>query len=98
MAMDMNADLLNMLAPNEFGVHSATISGNYVRGIFDRAYFEISNGEGGVESTSPAFICRTIDVPHIKHGDVVIIEESSFIVVSPQQDGTGLTEIMLEAA
>ena len=95
MAIDFDGDLLNMFSTDEFGV-TATINGNPVNGIYDATYFEVADGDVILESSQPAFLCRTVDVPSAKHGDIVAIGSDSFLAVGIQPDGTGVTVIQLE--
>ena len=97
MVMDMSADNLDMLNADEFG-SVVVFNGNIISGIYDAAYYELIGGDGSVESTTPAVICRSADVTGIKHQDLVNIDGTDYYVVGVKPDGTGMTEIALELA
>jgi len=96
LGIDFDADLLSMLDLNGFAV-TATYGSNSVNGIFDQDYFEIIDSNAVVESSQPAFTCRTIDVTGIAHGDTLTINSVAYKVVGNKPDGTGMTVLPLEA-
>jgi len=96
MPMDMSADNLAMLDSTEFGATTLTFKGTPISGIFDAAYFEILDVNGGVESSSPGVLCRGSDVTGVRHGDAIVAEGTSYVVVGIKPDGTGMTELALE--
>jgi len=50
-----------------------------------------------VESKKPVFICKSSDVVGIAHGDDAIASDSAaYKVRGIQQDGTGMTKLILE--
>lgn len=65
-----------------------------VNGIFDYEYIDI----GGTESRAPIFTCATADIPADVHSYRLDIKGQSddFKVMTPQQDGTGVTRLILE--
>jgi len=106
MAIDFNADLASIFNPTEIAV-TATFqpmtsgvpvgSSSSVNGIFDNDYFEITDGNGVVESSQPAFTCRTIDVAGVKHGDSITINGNQYLVVGNKPNAFGSTVLPLEA-
>ena len=65
-----------------------------INGIFDYEYIEV----GGSESRAPMFTCATIDLPTDVHNYQLDIEGqgSDYKVITPQPDGTGVTQLLLE--
>jgi len=101
MAMDISGDLLNMLNPLEFGTDSVVTIGatqSNIQGMYIDDYFEILNGTGmGVESTQPAYLCRSVDVPNVRHGDTILISGTVYAIVGVKPHGiTGLVALQLE--
>lgn len=105
MAIDFNADLASIFNPDELGVtatfevmmRGAPLSPLSVNGIFDDDYYEITDGNGVVESSQPAFTCRTIDVADVKHGDALTINGNKYLVVGNKPNAFGSTVLPLEA-
>lgn len=64
--------------------------------IFDAAFFEDVAGRLGVESSKPACLVRSADVPTAAHGKTIKRGAVTYHVVGVQPDGTGLTLLVLE--
>jgi hypothetical protein len=75
----------------DFG-SSATYLDEEINGIFGSAYL-LSND---VESSFPAFTCKTTDVPTVEHGDTLIINEVTYKVINVRPDGTGVVILVLQ--
>jgi len=88
--------MLAMLDLNEFAVTASLNGGPSFNGIYDKDYFEIIDSNSVVESSQPAFTCRTSDVPSVAHGDTLVINSVSYKVVGNKPDGTGMTVLPLE--
>ncbi|MCK5602113.1 hypothetical protein KAR91_09595 [Candidatus Pacearchaeota archaeon] len=96
--MDMDADVLAMLDRDEFGASVSTLDGVDIQGIFDAEYFEVdAGGEVGSESTQPGFVCRDSDLPANPRDLVLSVDGTSYTVITPKPDGTGVTALVLEA-
>lgn len=69
-----------------------------VIGIFDNQYQAVDSG-GSVEfaMVSPRLTVRTQDIPNIEEGDAFSIRGNLYDVTIIMDDGTGITEIALEA-
>lgn len=100
MAVETADDRSYLLA--DFGV-SATYtpvggSASTITGIIDNAYEEVDPG-GSVSfaMTRPRFTCRTADLPSISEGATMVVEGLNYVVRVHMPDGTGLSELMLEA-
>ena len=88
--------------PDDFGTASTyTPSGgspSTVNGIFDNEYYAADAG-GTVEFaiTQPRFVCRTADVSAAAEGDAITIDSVNYLVKVVENDGTGVTTLVLEA-
>lgn len=63
-----------------------------VNGLFDNEYIESVS----VSSLTPTFLCRTSDLTNIKTGYKLTVNDTDYVIRDPQQDGTGLTLLILE--
>lgn len=88
MTIESAQDRLDILTA--FG-EDATIGVSIVRGVFDKEYREV----GGIESLYPVFDCRSSDVTAVTHGTAVTISTTTFEVVGIEDDGTGITSLVL---
>ena len=101
MALENSSDLTNYFITDEHAV-SATYSvqggsESTIIGIFDNEYFEDPAGEVGLESSQPQFTCKTTDVSSASNGDTLVVSSTTYTVRSVQDDGTGITFLVLEA-
>ena len=65
--------------------------------IFRHDYFLEDVGNVGVETQQAVITVQTSKVPGIAHGDLIEIESTNYNVVGVRPDGTGISEIVLEA-
>jgi hypothetical protein len=99
MAVETADDRLVMLA--DFGV-TATYTpvggqASSVVGIFDNAYEAVdAGGNVPIALTQPHFTCRTADVPNAADGDALVVSGVSYIIRVVMQDGTGISDLLLE--
>jgi len=70
---------------------TATIGSASVVGVLERDYAEVQ----GIESENPIFTCRTADVSSVAHGQAITISGTAYTVRSRQDDGTGITALVL---
>lgn len=101
MALESSSDLTNYFVTDEHAV-SATYTvqggtGTTINGIFDNEYYEDPSGEVGLESSQPQFTCKTTDVSSASNGDTLVVSSTTYTVRSVQDDGTGITLLILEA-
>lgn len=96
MAVESADDRAIFLSTNDFGV-SATIGAATVSGIFDNDFVEVDTG-GGVPFAmqQPRFLVRTADVSAVAEGTALTISAVSYKVAVRQDDGTGMTTLVLE--
>lgn len=101
MAVETADDRAIFVGIDDFGVAATyTPSGgaaSTVNGIFDNDFIEIDAGGGvGVAMQQPRFHCRTADVSAAAEGDALVINTVSYIIRIVQDDGTGMTMMVLE--
>lgn len=84
------ADRLSILTA--CGGVTAVVEGDSITAVFDHGYAEVQ----GIESEAPLLMCRTSDVASVAHGDAVTVNSTSYAVRGIQNDGTGVTILVLE--
>ncbi len=96
MAVETADDRAIFIGVDDFGV-AATYSGGTINGIFDNDFIEVEAGGGvGFALQQPRFLCRTADVINAAEGDAITISGISYIMRIVQDDGTGMTTLVLE--
>ncbi len=88
MTVESIQDRLDLLT--DFG-SDATIGVDTVKGILDREFRIV----GGIESEYPVFECRSSDISGAGHGTNITIEAVTYQVVGVEDDGTGMTTLVL---
>lgn len=99
MAVESAADRLVMLA--DFGQSvTYTVQGGSaatITAIFDNDFSEISaGGDVSFAMQQPRLMCRTSDVVNCTEGDTFVISGVTYLSRIVQDDGTGMTMIVLE--
>lgn len=69
-----------------------THSGNSYNGIFDNEYA----GEGMIAGTIPTFTLESSDASNMAIGDQITINAVVYLIREKQQDGTGVSILILE--
>ena len=94
-------DLSEFLDVDEFA-DSATISPRNlstpfnVVGIFDSRYIDAKIADGDLETGSPVFRCKSIDVAgKAIRGDSLAVKGKQFAILRVEPDGTGMTMLAL---
>lgn len=101
MAVETADDRAIFFAVNDFG-SAATYTpdggvASTVNGIFDNDFIEVDTGGGvGFAMQQPRFLCRTADVASAAEGDAITISGISYTIRIVQDDGTGITTLVLE--
>ena len=101
MAVESADDRAIFVGIDDFGVAATyTPSGGAsvtVNGIFDNDFIEVETGAGvGVALQQPRFQCRTADVSTAAEGDALVINAVNYTIRIVQDDGTGMTVLVLE--
>src|SRR3990172_7327844 len=65
-----------------------------IKVLFDND-FKVIDLSTGIESAAPAVTCKTSDVASVKHNDTLVISSVTYYVSGIQQDGTGITILIL---
>jgi hypothetical protein len=77
---------------------SVTLAGATVKAIFD-ADFEVGSvGSIGMAARQPMLTLPTSSVPADPVGAAVVVGSSSYTVAEHRPDGTGVSQLLLEAA
>ena len=96
MAVETADDRAIFIGVDDFGV-AATYSGGTINGIFDNDFVEVDAGGGvGFALQQPRFGCRTADVSTAAEGDTITINAVDYTMRIVQDDGTGMTTLVLE--
>ena len=101
MAVESAADRAIFFDVDDFGTAASyTPSGGSaatVNGIFDNDFVEVDAGGGvGIALQQPRFLCRTADVSSAAEGDALVVSAVNYTVRIVQDDGTGITTLVLE--
>lgn len=102
MAVETADDRAIMLAIADFGVSASFTpvggTASDVIVIFDNAYEAVDiGGSVSFAATQPRVTCRTTDVPGVTEGATLAIDGTTYTIRVIMPDGTGITEMMLEA-
>lgn len=101
MAVETADDRAVFVNVDDFGVAATyTPSGgaaSTINGIFDNDFIEADAG-GGVTFAlqQPRFHCRTADVSAAAEGDALVVSGVNYTIRIVQDDGTGMTMLVLE--
>lgn len=96
MAVESADDRAIFLSADDFGV-TATFKGATISGIFDNDYVQVDGiGEMGFAMQQPRFLCRTSDVSTAVEDDTIVISAITYKIKVRQDDGTGMTMLVLE--
>ena len=101
MAVETADDRAIFVGVDDFGTAATyTLQGggsSTVNGIFDNEFVEVDAGGGfGVAMQQPRFQCRTADISSAAEGDTIVISSVTYTVRIVQDDGTGMTMLVLE--
>ena len=72
-------------------------SGVAVTCIFRNEFFAVGDGMVEVESSQPMVTVETSKVSGVAHGDTMAIDGTTYNIVAIRPDGTGITDLVLEA-
>lgn len=91
--MAFDEDLSLFLSSDGFATTGTLKNGDTITGIFDSAYLDSLS----VDSSSPVFLCASGDILGLGRGDEIEIDGIMYCVARLEPDGTGMTNIVLEA-
>jgi hypothetical protein len=96
MPVESADDRAIFISADDFGV-TATYKAGTILGIFDNDFIEVDAG-GGVPFAmqQPRFVCRTADVSTAVEDDTLVISAVTYKIKVRQDDGTGMTTLILE--
>ena len=94
--IEVEADLGIFFNSNDFGT-TATYTPNggsasTITVLFDKPFNSVplDTGDGDIESNTPTVLCKTSDVASVAHGDVLVVNSTTYSVVGVQADfGSG---------
>lgn len=70
-----------------------------ITAIFDNAYQAVdAGGTIAFAVSQPKIMCRTSDVSSAQEGDSIVYNSTTYTMTIVMDDGTGMSEIMLEAS
>lgn len=100
MAVETADDRAIFVSIGDFGVSATLTRGatvTTISGIFDNDFVEVDAG-GGVPFAmqQPRFMCRTADVSSVIEDDTLAISGTTYKIKVRQDDGTGMTNLLLE--
>lgn len=90
------ADLATFFAPP--AGQAVTVGGVVVFAIFDNGYALGSVGPIGMASSQPMLTLATTDVPADPDGTAVVVGSTNYTIGAHEPNGTGVSQLMLEAA
>ena len=102
MAVESSDDRANFLVTSDFGLAGTYTpdggSASTVNGIFDKpsSTIPLDTGEVDVDSNTPTFVCETSDVASAASGDTLTVSSVGYTVIGVQEDGQGMTNLVLE--
>jgi len=101
MAVETDTERAIFFDADDFGVAASfTPSGGAaatVNGIFDKDYIAVdAGGSVPVALEEPKFICKTSDVSTAAEGDAIVINTVNYTVKVVENDGQGVTTLILE--
>lgn len=95
MTVETMSDRLTMLS--DFGV-DVKFGGRTFKGIFDSPHNPIEiGGEVAFSIQESSVIVRTSDTNGIAQGSLLVVDGRRYLVTDVQPDGTGMTNLALEA-
>ena len=96
MPLPLNDDLATILNLDEFAV-AVTYDGGTINGIFDNETIPVdAGGYAQIHQEQPRLTCRTIDVPNIGEGEIMVISGQTYVIRAWVHNGVGETAIQLE--
>jgi hypothetical protein len=95
LADDITNDIDLFLRTSEFAKTAIYNGIQVINVIFDNESVGVDLGPETVETLAPQALCKTSDIPSVRHGDTLKIDDVTYKVIGAEPDGTGLTKVML---
>ncbi len=99
MALETNQDLENFFDTETHGI-TATVTingtGSSIKVIINKEYFAIPGESVDVTGFQPMVHCRTQDITGIDTDDTITVDGVTFNITEIQDDGTGVTVLILQ--
>lgn len=99
MALETNQDLENFFDTETHG-SDATVSidgsDSSIKVIINKEYFAIPGESVDVTGFQPMVHCRTQDITGIDTDDTIAVGGVTYNIIEIQDDGTGVTELILQ--
>lgn len=96
MTVETSLDRLTMLS--DFGIDIVLPNSKVIKGIFDNPHLDVNAGGSVPFSIQEARVTvRTSDTSSLAQGSIVEIDNDHYVITDIQPDGTGITELVLEA-
>jgi len=101
MAVETATERAIFFSADDFGTTATyTPSGGSptsVKGIFDKDYIAVdSGGSVPIALEQPRFLCATSDVSAAAEDDAITIQGTAYLIKVVENDGTGVTILVLE--
>lgn len=94
---------LDIFFDTDYSGEEASVNGIDLVGIFDNEYVETVIGNVPVQGVKPILRVKDSDIGTVDRGDPVILKTLNgqsvtinYRVIKPEQDGTGVTDLILE--
>ena len=65
--------------------------------VFRNEFFQVDDGMVAVESSQPLVTVESSKITGVAHGDTMTIDGTTYNIVAIKPDGTGVTDLVLEA-
>jgi len=66
--------------------------------IFDNEFIPVDTGASvSFAMRQPKALARSADIPNVAEGDILVVNSTTYVIRIVMPDGTGMTELMLEA-
>jgi len=66
-----------------------------LKGIFDAEHTIFNEADANVSGYAPVVTCKTADINNVQEDDMITINGSHYRIIDRQDDGTGMTKLML---
>jgi len=64
--------------------------------FLDNVYFPVPGAFVEIESTQPMAHCKSADISSVAHGDTIVIDSVTYLVMGVHNSSIGITTLILE--